>query len=49
MWKNVKALEEENKRLRKEKEEWINRALQLSKTLYNERMEAKKAQEESQK
>ena len=45
----MKALEEENKRLRKEKEEWINRALQLSKTLYNERMEAKNAQEESQK
>ena len=26
MWRNVKALEEENKRLRKELEEWIKKA-----------------------
>ena len=30
MWKNVKALEEENKRLRKELEEWVKKALELS-------------------
>ena len=34
MWKNVKALEEENKRLRKELEEWVKRALELSKRLH---------------
>ena len=33
MWRNVKALEEENKRLRKEREEWVNKALELSKRL----------------
>ena len=33
MWKNVKALEEENKRLRKELEEWVKKALELSKRL----------------
>ena len=31
MWRNVKALEEENKRLRKEREEWVSKALELSK------------------
>ena len=34
MWRNVKALEEENKRLRKELEEWVKRALELSKRLH---------------
>ena len=34
MWKNVKALEEENKRLRKELEEWVKKALELSKRLH---------------
>ena len=35
MWRNVKALEEENKRLRKELEEWVKRALELSKRLHS--------------
>ena len=35
MWKNVKALEEENKRLRKELEEWVRKALELSRRLHN--------------
>ena len=35
MWKNVTALEEENKRLRKELEEWVEKALELSKRLHN--------------
>ena len=34
MWKNAKALEEENKRLRKELEEWVKKALELSKRLH---------------
>ena len=34
MWKNVKALEEENQRLRKEVREWVNKALELSKRLH---------------
>ena len=34
MWKNVKALEEENKRLKKELEEWVRRTLELSKRLH---------------
>jgi len=41
MWKNVKMLEEENKRLRTEREEWIQRALELSKLLHDERKERK--------
>ena len=35
MWRNAKALEEENKRLRKELEEWVKKALELSKRLHN--------------
>ena len=35
MWRNVKALEEENKRLRKELEEWVKKALELSKRLHS--------------
>ena len=38
MWRNVKALEEENKRLRKELEEWIKKALELSKRLHMARV-----------
>ena len=34
MWRNVKALEEENKRLRKELEEWVKKALELSERLH---------------
>ena len=34
MWKNVKALEEENRRLRKELEEWDKNAHELSKRLH---------------
>ena len=37
MWKNVKALEEENSRLRQQREEWVDKALALSKRLYEER------------
>ena len=34
MWRNVKVLEDDNKRLRKELEEWVDRALELSKRLH---------------
>ena len=34
MWRNIKALEEENQRLRKEVREWVNKALELSKRLH---------------
>ena len=39
MWKSVKNLEEENKRLRQEREEWINRALKLSRLLHDTRLQ----------
>ena len=35
MWRSVKALEERNKRLLREREEWIEKALQLSKRLHD--------------
>ena len=39
MWRNVKALEEENKRLRKDRDEWVQRALAVSELLHTERAE----------
>ena len=38
MWRNVKLLEEENKRLHKERQEWVDRALDLSKRLHDARV-----------
>ena len=37
MWKHIRALEEEVKRLRLERQIWVDRALQLSKELHEER------------
>ena len=34
LWKSVKALEQENRRLREEKEAWVQKALSVSKRLY---------------
>ena len=35
MWRSVKSLEEQNKRLSQERDEWVAKALQLSKRLYD--------------
>ena len=34
LWKSVKALEQENRRLREEKETWVQKALDVSKRLF---------------
>ena len=34
LWKSVKALEQENRRLREEKETWVQKALNVSKRLF---------------
>ena len=34
LWKSVKALEQENRQLREEKEAWIQKALDFSKRLH---------------
>ena len=34
MWKNIRALENDNKRLKNEKQYWVDKALELSKRLY---------------